>query len=315
MDIKRVDTNEYKLDPFARPKDEVFEYNRRNPIDEDKRGNHNTLFLKRSFWSYDIHVREMLGYLIAKECGIPACETELAIYPMLHGHFEKAVISYSEVSIDDKIILPINLVNEYRRKIGLKPNHDWLLDVESILNSVFGLMTEKRRPKEEYDKFLQDFITMMIYDIKFVNSDRDNKNWYIRINNRTGEIDLYPLFDNASIFASERDPIPNITDEQARDLSEGHPLLILTPQDYREGKLETKSCDMLEYLLRVYPNQTSKALDIVDKIDAQKLGELIDSIPDVDENRKKQMIKVFEQRDKRVWEIYRNVLNIDKYRS
>ena len=96
MEIKKVDEKEYEKDRFSEPKDEVFEYTRRNPINEEIRNNHNTLFLKRSLFSDDIHVREMLGYLLAKKCGIPVCETELAIYPTgVEGKFENAVISYS----------------------------------------------------------------------------------------------------------------------------------------------------------------------------------------------------------------------------
>ena len=130
MEIKRVNTKEYQLDPFARPRDEVFEYTRRNPINEEIRGNRNTIFLKRSFYSPDIHIREMLGYLLAKECNIPVCEVDLAIYPMLHGHYEDAVISYPETSKDDILLLPQDIVKNYRNRIGEDYKKDWVLDLE-----------------------------------------------------------------------------------------------------------------------------------------------------------------------------------------
>ena len=315
MHPKIVDTKEYKIDEFARAPDEVIEYNRRTPINENERGNHNTLFLKRSLFSPDIHVREVLGYLLAKECGIPACESELAIYPMLNGHFEDAVISYSELSKNDRKYLPITLVKEYRNKVGIKTKVYWMLDIEGTFNTVFGLMNENGRPVEEYNKFVQDFINMMMFDIKFVNSDRDNKNWLLRKNDVTGEIDLYPLFDNASIFASEREPTENITEEEAKKLSDNHPLLILTPEDFQEGKTETNYRDMLEYLFRKYPKQSTIALEMVSKIDEHKLEEIIDSIPGIRETRKQQMLEVFRQRNKGVLEKYNEIMNNEKIKT
>lgn len=313
MEIKKVDINEYKIDEFNRANDEVLEYKRRIPQNEESRNNHNSLFLKRSFYSADIHVREMLGYLIAKECGIPACETELAIYPTIRDEFEDAVISYAAVSKNDKILLPITLVNAYRRRVGTyQEKNSWMLDIESVFNTVFGLMGHNERPTSDYDKFVQDFITMLIYDIKFVNSDRDYKNWYIRQNTKTNEIDLYPLFDNASIFASENAPIKDITDEQAEELSNNHPLQIITPEDYKKGKTESSYKDMLTYLLKKYPKQTSVALEKVEKVTKEKLEEMIDSIPNVDKYRKEQMLKVFAARDRGVKNIYKEFSYMQK---
>ena len=173
-----------------------------------------------------------------------------------------------------------------------------MLDVESILNTVFGMMQENGRPLEEFDTFLQDFIDMMIFDIAFVNSDRDHKNWHIRQNINNGKIELYPLFDNASIFATEKDYKKPVTDDEALKLSEDHPLSILTLEDYLNGKHYTSYQDMLKFLLNRYPKETRKSLDKVSIIDEETLEELIDSIPDVDPIRKDQMLKVFKYRKK-----------------
>lgn len=299
MEIVKVDLNEYKIDEYARPEDEVFEYRRKHPINEELRGNHNVLFLKRSLWTRDAHIREVLGYLIAKRCDISACEAVLSRYPTIRDRYEDAVISYSDCSKYDRILLPISLVNEYRQNVQGKPRqrNDYMLDVESVLNTVFYRMQQKHRSVDEYDQFLQDFIDMMIYDIAFVNADRDNKNWLIRENDKTGAIDLYPLFDNASVFATEYDYENEfISEEKAEELSESHPLLILTPLDYEKGYTETSYKDMFEYLLTKYPRPTAKALEKIDKINEDVLSELIDQIPNVDPERKHQMLRVYAHR-------------------
>ena len=312
----RVDETEYEKDRYSEPKDEVFQYTRKNPINEESRDNHNTLFLKRTLWSEDVDVREMLGYLIAKQCGIPSCEVAMAIYPTIRDKYENAVISYAHTSKYDRTYLPISLVQDHRRKLLIPKNdNDYMLDVEGILNAIFAKMQEKGRPIEEYNEFVQSFIDMMVYDIAFVNSDRDNKNWYIREDTRTGKIDLYPLFDNASVFASE-DPYEEMIDEYtAYSLSEFHPLLILTPTDFSLGLVQTDYHDMLEYLLRRYPKQTEKALAKVSNVNPEFIERCLDIIPDVNPIRRDQMLKVFEHRKRGINHIVEKHKKLQKLRG
>ena len=304
MDFKRIDEKIYEKDKFSQPSDEVFRYDKRNKEESYGRHSHNSLFLKRAFWSEDVHIREMLGYLLAKACGIDACETELAIYPTIRDRYENAVISYEECSSDETTILPINIVKTYRKKVGIIQENDWILDTESILNTVFERIRNNGRPMSDYDKFLQDFIDMMIFDIRFVNSDRDHKNWLLRENKKTGEISMYPLYDNASVLASENlEDSEHLTQEQAEELSRTHPLSILLFQDFMAGKRETNYQDMFKYLMRKYPEQTKKSLEKVSRVDENLLGELIDSIPGFDENKKDQLVKVFKARGRQMEEL------------
>ena len=46
---------------------------------------------------------------------------------------------------------------------------------------------------------------MSIYDLKYMNPDRRLNNWFIRKNKKTGQLDLYPMFDNEMILGFDND--------------------------------------------------------------------------------------------------------------
>ena len=138
-------------------------------------------------------------------------------------------------------------------------------------------MYQFKRPYSEFIDFKQDFIDMVVYDIKLLNPDRGLENWFIRQNKSTKAIDLYPMFDNEMILGFDD------------DISYSKTLL-----------------------LNRYPIQTQNALDKFKNFDISNLYEILNSLPDLTENRKNFALKLFDCRSKSLEEIYKNNKKIQK---
>lgn len=259
-----------------------------------------------------MHIGELLGAIIAKKAGFKACEVELYKVPLSKpGKFDIGVISYVKKSENDSIYWSKSIINNYIKKQEIKNQRDWIHDIDTILNAMFGyFMSEKRRPYQEYLDFKQDFINMIIYDLKFMNPDRDETNWLLRENKETGEIDLYPLFDNAEILAFGR----NLKNSQAfsepeiEKIDEEYVVTTITPEDNQKGKQESHYKEMLEYLLKKYPIQTAEALEKANKFTINDLEKFLDEVEEMTPERKEFTEKLFIKRDKEINKIYENHL-------
>ena len=173
---------------------------------EDKAG----FVHKRCILEPDIHLGEKAGQMIANKVGMRCCKIDLYRQPVPEfGRVDLASISYIDLGYDDRLIS--NGVREYARKNNI--DNVYLPDIDLIFAAMKEVYRRENRPYEEYQEFMQDFIDMMMYDIKFGNTDRLTTNWFVRKNLTTGKIDLYPLFDNEGILGFP-DKIPEILDEE-----------------------------------------------------------------------------------------------------
>ena len=79
---------------------------------------------------------------------------------------------------------------------------------------------------------------------------------------------------------------------------------ILLPKDFVEQKSTSDYREFMEYLLKKYPVQTTKALEQVSNVTAEDLEEILNSIEDVREERTKSAVQLFNKREEELNKIY-----------
>lgn len=311
---KPIDTTKYKeVDVYSTSKG-IYEFQAREPENTNIRKNHNNFFLKLSKWSREQHIGEKLAELIAKEANFSVCDVELYKAPRPYTqHWDYGAISYVEKAEQDKIELPLTMIEQYRKAVNETPEANWVYNVDTIINAAFKKFTDAGRPYQEFLKFKQDFINMLVFDIKFTNADRGRDNWMLIKNTSTGEIELYPMFDNAASLGFEEDRAPTAKDEASYQemidqYDKSRKSSIITPASERESEVEEEYDSLLKYLLKAYPVQTQTALEAVFKIDKTFIKNALNEMEDISEERKKFTLAVFSKRDEGVRQIYQEYL-------
>ena len=316
-----ADISGYKLEDVYSESDRIYQYTNSSLRDPENRKNRASFYLKISKWSPDSHFGEYIGFKIAQMIGFKCCDVELYKSPPqgVNKMIEYGALSFVELSENDTIITPKALIDTYRKSIGDTSKKSWIHSVDTIFNAFFKRMQDDRRPYSDFQEFKQDFINMMIYDIKFTNADRGSDNWLLRTNNLDNKIDLYPMFDNAAILGFVVD-CPNTDsaeeyDEKVKEYDSNHPVTIVTPYSETVGKDIEDYRDMLKYLLQHYTKETISALNAVLSFTVEDLQAELDKLEDIDIKRKKFAIDVFKQRDREVREVYREWLENNKQKQ
>ena len=309
MKYVSIDFKKYRqIDVYSR-ENGIFEYQAINPQNEEIRKNHNNFFLKISKWNRYQHIGEYIASTIAKSIGFKCCDVNIYKEKLEGSMFPiTGTISYVETSKFDKILTPRDIVKTYRKTTNSQAPNQWVYSVDTILNATFKKMQEEKRPYDEFLRFKQDLINMIMFDIKFMNPDRDESNWLIRQSAKSGEIDLYPMFDNAAILGLEMDVA---LDSRGGDhqllvdrMDRLRPYLIVTQNSEISGKTEESYDVLLRYILSKYPEQAKKSLKAVNSFTTDDLKSQLEDIDELDIERKKFVIDLFNQRGKRVNEIY-----------
>ena len=306
-----------KVDDYSREKG-IYKFEAKRPENELSRKNHNSFFLKLSKWDAEQHLAEMLGFLIAKKVGFKVCEAEMLKSQRVGTpYFDTGVLSYVEKSKNDVVMLPTEMINEYRKSIDSMPEADWIYNIDEVINAVFKRVTDRHRPYEEFLNFKQDFINMVVYDIKFVNADRVADNWMIREDKENGEFDMYPMFDNASVLGFASRGIPSMKDEakyreEVKAMEQNRQCAIITPESQMTSEIEEDYHSMLKHMLRTYPEQTKKAINAVNIFTRSDLENILDEMEDITPERKKFTLDIFDERDKGFREFCKEYMSKDK---
>lgn len=303
---KPINLDKYYLESQDSTRNYVFEYKAKNPENCNLRDNHNNFFFKRNIFSKDLHIGDFLASIIGEKVGFKVCDATLYKTLLPNGKFDIGILSYVSLSEDDFLILPETIIKEYLKSKNEKFSS--LLDVETIFQSMLYSVTKNNRPYEEFLDFKQDFINMVIYDSKFMIFDRSIDNWYFRKNKNSGAIDLYPMFDNEMILGFDQDLEdlePNlITKEFVEEIDRQKTIEVLTPIDVMNGNRHADYHDIIKYLLRKYPKETTTAIAHVKEFTIQDLEKELDRIEDLSQLRKELTMKLFLKREMEIYKIY-----------
>lgn len=294
-EINGIDEQEYvKVDDISKG---VYEYKKKSLVESPKKSysrKEKACFVyKRCIMEPDIHFGEKVGQMLALKMGIRACDIDLYREDIPEfRRVDTGSISYFDLGSDDVFIG--NGIYEYAKKNNL--SNDYLPDIDMIFAAIKEVFMKYDRPYEEYKEFMQDFINMMVYDLKFGNADRLTTNWRVRRNLTTGKIDLYPIFDNEGILGfPER--IPDSFDEETLVEFNEYEYPIGRKEDREKGK-RVLAPDIVPYLLESYPNQMRIAIKKAYSVKVEDLIEILDNIPGLSNERREFAIKNFEYREK-----------------
>lgn len=312
---KQIDLEKYSL--YDEWRKGIFEYRAKNPINLDSRENDNSFFLKRTIWRADIHIGELLGYIIGDAIGVKVCKAEMYKKELLKpGKYDLGIMSYVSKNQYDRLVPPKSIVKDYIQKQGRNKDDAYLADIDTIINSIYSYMNKCNRPYQEFLDLKQDFINMVVFDIKYLNTDRTLENWFIRKNEKTGEIDLYPMFDNEMILGFDEDvSSKDLTESEIEKLDKNKTSAIVTPTDSIKGKKYSNYEDLMKHLLVKYPKQTKKALELTSKLSLNDLEKILEEIEGISLQRKQRVTKLFEKREDRINTIYREYEKEEKERN
>ena len=283
-DTHQIDITKYK--EVFEHKVGSYEYNLRNMPDTYTRDDKVKFQYKRCIFEPDIHYGEMTAFKIAEKLGIPCCKAELLKRPYLRkpNLFETGVMSYFSLSSEDELLSPEILISRYCKEKGI--NNDYMADIDTIFEAISQIFLREKRPLSEFLKFKKDFIVMLMFDLKFGNYDRGLNNWILRKNKKTGELDLYPMFDNEAILGFADEVLDEMSYSSIYNFNQERISKVTIARD-RERREYTNFEDMFRYLLERYPIETKHAKNILDRFTGNDLSEILNNLPDISDERKK----------------------------
>lgn len=263
---------------------------------------------KRCIFEPDMHLGEMTACKIAEKIGIPCCEIELfkkphSLNPRL---FETGSISYFDLSSDEFIHPAENIVKDYCRANNI--SNDYMADIDTIFAAIYERYKRDNRPVSEFLKFKRDFIMMTVFDLKFGNYDRGLNNWYLRRNNKTGYLDLYPMFDNEAILGFVDDVLEDKSYSSIAEFNNMRKSKVTMPKD-REKREYTDFRELYRYLLENYPMETVYATNRIAEFSEENLNDILDRLPDVTQERKDFAKRNFSYRKMTMDRIYEDYLD------
>lgn len=310
-----IDTKEYTIaDEYSSDK---YIYARKSPVNNDIRENKNRFMFKVNVTDVPIDIAEEVAYKIANSIGISCCRAEVCKRKrnsIVKDTYDVGVRSFYNLSQKDKLISSSTLVNEYIKYLnGSIDSIPHLYDFELIMKSILHrIMKVSQRPYSEFLNVRQQFIDMMIFDLKFANYDRGRDNWMLRHSMATGEFSLYPMYDNEAILGFDAPiDIASFNSTEISDYSNSLKYPIVRPLD----KNRVNYLDMMEYLLEKYPKETKKSMEKVFMFTYEDLEHVLDEYENLHEDRKKIIKKIFLDRDLKMKHIYKTYLEKEDFKD
>ena len=289
-----IDLTKYRLDD--RYNNYISEYVAKSPENLQSRNNQNRFFLKRNLYSDDLHIGEALAFFIGKNLNFNMCDIEIYKSPLLKpGVYDLGIKSYVALAEDDIIVSPERIIKLYLESKGEKFDPSKSLDVDTIIQSMFFYVQKYNRPYQEFLDFKQEFINMLVYDARFMIPDRNRDNCFFRLNKKSRILDLYPMFDNEAILGFGCPP-EKLSNKTLEELDEENKMAIVTPFEIYKKEKYANYKDVINYIKRLYPKETKKALKMVSKISEKDLEEFFMRVENVSEIRKTTTIDLLSKR-------------------
>lgn len=270
------------------------------------------------------HYGEYLASIILKQLDIPACRVDIGVYPFRHPYKQGAIIpvegslSHYQLKQAD-IFIPLSVIAQ-RYKSSNKKHYNALIgetykpgassstahytNIEIILASIQSFLASENQ-ESKINKVRQQIFDMCLFDLKFANRDRHDDNFGLKVNQDTGEINFYELFDNEQILGMQlqetlaQDALDNpkrFEDLKRRDFTSyiGYP-----------GKpTATVPTELFSYLLQKYPKETIKAYKKVSRYSLEDLKKTMEvCLPDMPDAHRNLACKLFEDREREMAQV------------
>lgn len=284
--FKIIDETEYEVDDQYY---HIWIFKRKKPIHVNQKNNGNVFVFKNSSVTDDIYFGEVIGSRIAQATIGNACQAELAakqISPM--GHSEHGVSSYYYFAEGDKAIATHYIFKQYFTKEVQKQND--VPTIDTVLKALsYMVLQEYHRDYAEYERVKQQYIDMIMFDCKFGNYDRGLPNWMLYEDGVTGEIKLYPLYDNEAVLGFDQRDVTEDSEEIIQYLK-------YQKTRYRIAEREIDIPDIagkvIQFLLVKYPKEAYCSLEKIKRFSVEDLKNLLEEFPDMTEERKRYTLKM-----------------------
>lgn len=257
------------------------------------------------------HYGEYIAYIILKQLGKKACKVDIGELEVRNPYNGKifmveGALSHYQLS-NEEIFQPISVViqnfkSAYPQKFreltprGKTNSEQNFTNVELILKSL-EFMLRRNGQSEKIPDIRKRFFDMCAFDLRFANRDRHDENFGIKVNQVTGEIDFYHLFDNEQILGFQE----NKTDVEK---------YLSNPKEYDKfQKRELTSCigipgkeqkitptELYSYLLEHYNSEILDSMSEISMYQLSNLNELMDKCIGLSEEHKELARKIFSER-------------------
>lgn len=254
---------------------------------------------------------EYIAYIILKQLGKKACKVDIGTLQTTNPYSGKPIIvegtlSHYQLS-QEEIFVPISvIVQRFKNKRPKKyrdltprgrtdseKNHT---NVELILEALEFTLKDNGQ-EEKIPEVRKRFFDMCAFDLRFANRDRHDDNFGVKINQTTGEVNFYHLFDNEQILGFQENRV-NVEK------------YLSNPKEYEKfKKRELTSCigipgemqqinpmDFYSYLLEHYNREISDSMEDIGRYRITHLNELMDKCDGLSETHKEFARKIFMER-------------------
>ena len=276
--------------------------------------------------NYANHYGEYIAYIALKQLGKKACKVDLGEITIIHPYSHEkmkvpGILSHFHLSQEDSF-LPIsfiingnkNILKSIDKRNGSNANYEPFFEkgktnsdhnytnIEVILKSLELYFTENNQAYK-IPEVRKKFFDMCIFDLKFANRDRHDENFGVKVNQRTGEIDFYHLFDNEQILGMQ---------EEQKDVA----LLLKNESEYQKFKRnyltscigvprQTQKIDptsLLKYMLEHYYEETMDSIRDIGRYQLSDLEKVMELCPGLSTEHKSFARKIFIERDREMKE-------------
>jgi len=271
------------------------------------------------------HFGEYLGSIILEQLEMPACRVDIGVFPFKHPYKQGAIIplegSLSHYQLEqNENFVPLSVIAQLYRSsnkkqfsslLGKKKNNEvpsfssgHFTNIEIILASMDEFL---KRGDQEYKipEIRKQLFRMILFDLKFANRDRHDENFGLKLDQDTGAIDFYGLFDNEQILGFQlSEPLAEDVANNDKKFDDYKRKEFTSYIGYPGKPVKVSSEDLFRYLLNNYPKETIEAYQYVSRYTLDNLEEAIDTcLPDVTEGHKKLACRLFEDREKEMAQV------------
>lgn len=261
------------------------------------------------------HYGEYIAYIILKQLEKGVCRSELAKADIKHPYTDKnilveGVLSHFDLE-EDEVFLPATVFEEEYIRSELSPNeyshsNSKFTNVELLLKS-FEYKLKKEGQENKIPKIRKAFFDMCAFDMIFANRDRDAEDFGFRINEKTGEIDFYPLFDNEQILGmqeTEEEVSKHLSSDDAFKLFKTK--VLTSYMGIPSQPILVPFATLLEYLLENYENEILSSIADISRYTVSDLQEIMNMCDGLSEGHKTLAIKIYTERLKDINKIIEN---------
>lgn len=266
---------------------------------------------------YANHYGEYISYIILKQLGKKVCKVDLGNTKIKNPHTSKEVdvegiLSHYQLDKHEMMQPAEVIISDYKeghkslyRRLTERGRTDFpnnYTNVEIILKA-FEEKYKEAGQEADIPKMRKDFFDMCMFDLKFANRDRHDENFGLKIDQITGKLEFYHLFDDEQILGMQ---------EEKSDIRK----YLATDKRYKQFEQEQltscigipgntqkiDSMSLLTYLLEKYPEETKKSLEDISRYRLSNLEELFNKFDGLSREHKEFAKKIFIDREQKIAE-------------